>query len=82
MEYKILREEAFASILNLNADFEYKEKKYSVSATYLNGDSIEDIEVYYEDGSRIKNNSLEEKLLEMGKEILEDMDIDKHFTQY
>ena len=28
MEYKILRQEAFASMFNLNADFEYKGKKY------------------------------------------------------
>ena len=26
MEYKILREEAFVSVFNLHADFEYKEK--------------------------------------------------------
>jgi hypothetical protein len=82
MEYKILRQEAFASIFNLNADFEYKGKKYQVNCTYLNGDGLEDIEVFNEDDSCIENDFLQEKILEMGKEILEDMDIDKHFTQY
>jgi hypothetical protein len=82
MEYKILREEAFASVFDLNADFEYQGKKYQVHCTYINGDGLEDIEVFNEDDSCVENDFLEEKLLEMGKEILQDMDIDKHFTQY
>ncbi len=82
MKYKILREEAFASVFNLNADFEYQGKKYQVQCTYFNGDGLEDIEVFNEDDSCVEEDFLEEKLLEMGKEILQDMDIDKHFTQY
>lgn len=82
MKYKILREEAFATIFNLNADFEYQGKKYQVQCMYVNGDGLEDIEVFNEDDSSIKNDLIEQKLLEIGKEILEDMDIEKHFTQY
>ena len=41
---------------------------------------LEDIEVWKEDESCIDNEKLEEKLLKIGEEILEDMDIDKHFT--
>ena len=82
MKYKILREEAFATIFNLNADFEYQGKKYQVQCKYVNGDGLEDIEMFNEDDSSIKNDLIEQKLLEIGKEILEDMDIEKHFTQY
>ncbi len=82
MKYKILREEAFASVFNLNADFEYQGKKYQVQCTYFNSDGLKDIDVFNEDDSCVEEDFLEEKLLEMGKEILQDMDIDKHFTQY
>ena len=81
MKYKILEQEAYAITFTLNADFEYQGKKYSTQGIYYNGDSIVDIEVFNEeDESCINNEKLEEKLLEIGKEILEEMDIDKNFT--
>ena len=76
MEYKILRQEAFASMFNLNADFEYKGKKYQVHCTYFNRDELEDIEEWKEDESCIDNEKLEEKLLKIGEEILEDIEPD------
>jgi len=81
MKYKILEQEAYVITFSLNADFEYQGKKYRTQGIYYNGDSIVDIEVFNEeDESCIENEKLEEKLLEIGKEILEDMDIDKHFS--
>ena len=81
MKYKILEQEAYAITFTLNADFEYQGKKYSTQGIYYNGDSIVDIEVFNEENeSCIDNEKLEEKLLEIGKEILEDMDIEKHFS--
>ena len=83
MKYKILEQEAYAITFTLNADFEYQGKKYRTQGIYYNGDSIVDIEVFNEeDGACIDNEKLEDKLLEIGKEILEDMDIDKHFFSY
>ena len=81
MKYKILEQEAYAITFTLNADFEYQGNKYSTQGIYYNGDSNVDIEVFNEeDESCINNEKLEEKLLEIGKEILEEMDIDKNFT--
>jgi|TARA_A100000171_G_C2006863_1_gene84479 hypothetical protein len=81
MEYKILEQEAYVVTFTLNADFEYQGKKYSATGIYYNGDSIVDIEVFNEeDESCIDNEILEEKLFEIAKEILENMDIDKHFS--
>lgn len=74
MKYKITFQEAYAYSFNLNADFEYKGKKYKVTSTYYNGSGIEDIEVYNED------DALEDNVLQIGKEIIENMDIEKHIT--
>ena len=51
-----------------------REKKYKVTSTYYNGSGIEDIEVYNED------DALEDNVLQIGKEIIENMDIEKHIT--
>lgn len=81
MNYKITFQEAYAYSLNLNADFEYKGKKYQVTSTYYNKSGlIEEIEVYNEDDSCIENDALEDEVLQIGKEIVENMDIDKHIT--
>lgn len=80
MKYKITFQEAYAYSLNLNADFEYKGKKYQVTSIYYNGSGIEDIEVFNEDDSCIENDALEDEVLQIGKEIVENMDIDKHLT--
>ena len=80
MKYNITFQEAYAYSMNLNADFEYKGKKYKVTSTYYNGSGIEDIEVYNDDDSNIKNDDFEDEILEIGKEIVEDMDIEKYIT--
>ena len=80
MKYKITFQEAYAYSLNLNADFEYKGKKYKVTSTYFNGSGIEDIEVLNDDDSNIKDDALEDEILQIGKEIVENMDIEKHVT--
>lgn len=76
MKYNITNQEAYASTFYLNADFEYKGKKYKVTCTYYNGDSIEDIEVYNDDESDIEDD----EVYKIGKEIVEDMDIEKYIT--
>ena len=80
MKYKITFQEAYASTLYLNADFEYKGKKYKVTSTYYNGSGIEEIEVLNDDDSNIKDDDFEDEVLQIGKEIVENMDIDKHIT--
>jgi len=80
MKYNITFQEAYAYSINLNADFEYKGKNYKVTSTYYNGSGIEDIEVYNDDDSNIKNDDFEDEILEIGKEIVEDMDIEKYIT--
>ena len=80
MKYKITFQEAYAYTLYLNADFEYKGNKYKVTSTYYNGSGIEDIEVYNEDDSCIETDALEDEILEIGKEIVENMDIKKRIT--
>ena len=80
MKYNITFQEAYAYCINLNADFEYKGKNYKVTSTYYNGSGIEDIEVYNDDDSNIKNDDFEDEILEIGKEIVEDMDIEKYIT--
>ena len=80
MKYKITFQEAYAYSLNLNADFEYKGKKYKVSSMYFNGSGTEDIEVHNDDDSCIENDALEDEILQIGKEIVENMDIEKHVT--
>jgi len=80
MKYNITFQEAYAYSINLNADFEYKGNKYKVTSTYYNGSGIEDIEVYNEDDSCIEDDALEDEILQIGKEIVENMDIEKHIT--
>ena len=86
MKYKITFQEAYASILYLNADFKYKGKKYKVCSTYYNGGrtgfvyGIDEIEVLNDDDSCIDNDALEDEILEVGKEIVENMDIEKYIT--
>lgn len=80
MKYKITFQEAYAFTFNLNADFIYRKKKYSVTSTYYTGSGIEDIEVFNSNGSCIENEDIENKVLQIGKEIVEKMDIDKHIT--
>ena len=80
MKYNITYQEAYASTFYLNADFEYKGKKYKVTSTYYNGSGIEDIDVYNEDDSCIEDDALEDNVLQIGKEIIENMDIEKHLT--
>ena len=80
MKYNITFQGAYAYSFNLNADFEYKGKKYKVTSTYYNGDGMEDIEVYNEDDSCIENDALEDEILQIGKEIVENMDIEIHLT--
>ena len=80
MKYNITYQEAYASTFYLNADFEYKGNKYKVTSTYYNGSGIEDIEVYNEDDSCIETDALEDEILEIGKEIVENMDIKKRIT--
>lgn len=78
-DYKINSQEAYATTLYLNADFEYKGDKYRVTCTYFNGDGIEDIEVYYDDGSFIEGDITTE-VYEIGKQIVQDMGIEEHLT--
>ena len=80
MKYNITFQEAYASTLYLNADFEYKGKKYKVSSRYYNGSGMEDIEVYNDDDSCIKNDALEDEILQIEVEIVENMDIEKYLT--
>ena len=80
MKYNITFQEAYAYSFNLNADFEYKGKKYKVSSTYFQCSEIEDIEVHNDDDSCIENDALEDEILQIGKEIVENMDIEKHVT--
>jgi len=82
MKYNITYQEAYAYSFNLNADFEYKGKKYKVTSTYYNGSGIEDIDVYNEDDSCIEDDALEDNVLQIGKEIIENMDIEKHLTYW
>ena len=82
MKYNITFQEAYAYSLNLNADFEYKGKKYKVSSIYYNGDGIDELEVYNDDDSCIENDVLEDEILQIGKEIVENMDIEKHVTLF
>ena len=80
MKYNITYQEAYAYSFNLNADFEYKGEKYKVTSTYYNGSGMEDIEVYNDDDSCIKNDALEDEILQIGVEIVENMDIEKYLT--
>ena len=41
---------------------------------------MEDIDVYNEDDSCIEDDALEDNVLQIGKEIIENMDIEKHLT--
>jgi hypothetical protein len=77
MEAKVINNEAYVSTMYLYINFEYNNKKYYAKGYYFNGDSITDIDVMDE-----KDNYLEEEdeVYMIGKELLEDMDFEKHLT--
>ena len=77
MKYNITYQEAYASTMQLNVDFEYKEEKYRATCVYYNGSGLEDIDVYNE---KHELSTPEDGLYEIAKEIFENMDIEKHLT--
>ncbi len=86
MKYQILEQEGYASTIQLNAEFKYKNKKYKVKGVYYNGDRITDIEVYNDDefyneiNYNVKDNNNKKIIIKIGKEILYDINLEKYLT--
>lgn len=80
LSYQVTNEEAWASVMQLYVAFEVEEdgktKQYQARATYVNGGWMEDIEVTDEDSVEVDDNAI----YEIGKELLEDLDINKNLT--
>ena len=75
-EYKILDQEAWASTLLLYVTFEVDGETYEAKATYVNGGWIEDTEVY----NSFTSGDVENDIFELGVQLLEDLEIEKHLT--
>jgi hypothetical protein len=76
MKAKILYQESYVSRLYLNIDFEYDNMRYTAKCTYINGCVFEDIEIL--EYSTYKKLSDDNPIVNIGKELLENMDIEKH----
>lgn len=77
MKTNITFQEAWASTIMLKIDFTHKGTKYIASARYFNDSGLDDIEVYQEQSFY---GDVQESVFQIGKELLQDMDIDKHLV--
>lgn len=78
VEIKVLSQEAYASKMYLNIDFEYKGTQYTATCVYYNGDSCEDVEVYpiNEPTETIDKG----EIYDIAEDLLMEMSIDEHLT--
>lgn len=72
-------QEAWISILRLTIDFKFNDVELMATGLYYNGSQIEDIEVYCSDDPEIYFGSGDDEF-EAGKNLLEEMDLDRHLT--
>jgi len=72
LNYTVTNEDAWASVMQLYVTFEVEEETYEARATYVNGGWIEDVEVTDSEGNQVDD---EYDIFELGKELLEDLDI-------
>lgn len=75
-EYKVLNEEAWASVMQLYVNFEVDGNAYEARATYVNGGWIEDIEVNDINREEVDNK----EIYAIGESLIYDLDICKHLT--
>lgn len=84
MEIKINHQEAYISTLQLNILFEIDSVEYLASGWYSNNEGIEDIDVVYlrqrEHYNPGRRKPAPDKIYEAGKQLLLDMDVEKHKT--
>ena len=77
----ILFQEAYVATTYLNIDFEYDGKFYRAHADYYNGSGIENLEIYEQDkGGGILSDEVADEVVEIGEQLLFDMDIDSNLT--
>lgn len=75
-EYKILDQEAWASIMHLYVSFEVDGETYAAKGTYYNGSSVEDFEVY----NYFTSGDVDNDIFELGVQLIEDLEVEKHLT--
>tara|TARA_B100000212_G_scaffold86354_1_gene62935 strand:- start:5756 stop:6016 length:261 start_codon:yes stop_codon:yes gene_type:complete len=80
---EIIEQEAFASTIQFKAKFIYNNITYWAQGVYYNGDRITDIEVFTADDDDEfygPYTTTDAKVYEAGRQILYDMNLEKHLT--
>jgi len=76
MEYKVLNEEAWASIMHLYVTFEVDGQIYQATATYYNGSDTDDCVVSHYYTGETPNDTI----CAIGQGLIDTLEVEKHLT--